>query len=59
MCFVTVIFIINGFRERNYGNFSLFEDIIAVGLKVKALTLVFTIGYYGFSLVAMYYKVPF
>jgi Prolyl oligopeptidase family len=45
-----VVFDINGFGESSHGNFSFFEDIIAVGIKAKSLTPDLPIGYHGISL---------
>jgi predicted alpha/beta-fold hydrolase len=57
--FNTIVFDINGFGESNHGNFSFFEDIIAVSIKAKELTPDLPIGYHGISLGAMYSTVAF
>jgi len=57
--FNTVVFDINGFGESSHGNFSFFEDIIAVSIKAKELTPNLPIGYHGISLGAMYSTVAF
>ncbi len=44
------VFDINGFGESGIGNFSFFEDIIAVSKKAKSLTPDLPIGYHGISL---------
>jgi pimeloyl-ACP methyl ester carboxylesterase len=43
-------FDINGFGESSHGNFSYFEDIIAIGLEAQRLTPNLKIGYFGISL---------
>lgn len=52
--FNTVVFDMNGFGESTHGNFSYFEDIVAVSEKTKELTPNVPIGYHGISLGAMY-----
>lgn len=44
------MFDINGFGESTYGNFSYYEDILAIGIKAKELTPDLQIGYHGISL---------
>jgi alpha-beta hydrolase superfamily lysophospholipase len=46
----TVVFDINGFGESTHGNFSFFEDIVAIGIKASELTPDIPIGYHGISL---------
>ncbi|MBC7936760.1 MAG: alpha/beta hydrolase [Rhizobacter sp.] len=46
----TLIFDINGFGESPHGNFSYFEDIVAVGIAASGLTPHLPIGYHGISL---------
>ncbi|WP_108803196.1 alpha/beta hydrolase [Aquimarina sp. Aq107] len=48
--FNTLIFDINGFGESTNGNFSYFEDIVAIGIKAKTITPKLPIGYFGISL---------
>jgi predicted alpha/beta-fold hydrolase len=48
--FDVFVFDINGFGESKIGNFSFFEDIIAVSIKVKSITPDLPIGYHGISL---------
>jgi len=48
--FNTVIFDINGFGESTHGNFSYFQDIVAIGIKASELTPGIPIGYHGISL---------
>ena len=57
--FNAVIFDINGFGESTHGNFSYFEDIVAIGIKAKELTPNLPIGYHGISLGAMFATVSF
>jgi alpha-beta hydrolase superfamily lysophospholipase len=57
--FNTVVFDINGFGESGHGNFSFFEDIIAVSKKTKELFPNLPIGYHGISLGAMYSTIAF
>ncbi len=45
-----LVFDINGFGESSHGNFSYFEDIIAIGLEAQKLTPNIKIGYFGISL---------
>jgi alpha-beta hydrolase superfamily lysophospholipase len=48
--FNTVVFDINGFGESTHGNFSYFEDIVAIGNKASELTPGIPLGYHGISL---------
>jgi fermentation-respiration switch protein FrsA (DUF1100 family) len=48
--FNVFIFDINGFGESSIGNFSFFEDIVAVSIKAKSITPNLPIGYHGISL---------
>ncbi|WP_018622166.1 alpha/beta hydrolase [Spirosoma luteum] len=48
--FNTVVFDINGFGESTHGNFSYFDDIVAMGIKASELTPAIPIGYHGISL---------
>jgi Prolyl oligopeptidase family len=48
--FNVMVFDINGFGESSIGNFSFFEDIVAVSIKAKAITPDMPIGYHGISL---------
>jgi predicted alpha/beta-fold hydrolase len=48
--FNVLVFDINGFGESGIGNFSFFEDIIAVSIKAKSITPDLPIGYHGISL---------
>ncbi len=57
--FNTIVFDMNGFGESTHGNFSYFEDIVAVSKKAKELTPNVPIGYHGISLGAMYSTVAF
>ncbi len=45
-----LIFDINGFGESSHGNFSYFEDIVAIGIEAQKLTPDLKIGYFGISL---------
>jgi len=48
--FNVVVFDINGFGESSNGDFSYFEDIVAIGIKAKELTPNLPVGYHGISL---------
>ena len=48
--FNVVVFDINGFGESSNGDFSYFEDIVAIGIKAKELTPDLPVGYHGISL---------
>ena len=54
-----VVFDINGFGESSMGNFSYFEDIVAISIKAKELTPNLPIGYHGISLGAQYSVIAF
>ena len=54
-----LIFDINGFGESSNGNFSYFEDIIAIGKVAKELKPNLPIGYHGISLGAMWSTIAF
>lgn len=54
-----LIFDINGFGESSNGNFSYFEDIIAISKVAKELTPNLPIGYHGISLGAMWSSIAF
>jgi alpha-beta hydrolase superfamily lysophospholipase len=45
-----MVFDLNGFGESSHGNFSYFEDIIAIGNAALALTPELPLGYFGISL---------
>jgi len=55
----TIVFDINGFGESSHGNFSYFEDIIAISIRAEELTPNLPIGYHGISLGAMFSTVSF
>jgi len=57
--FNVVIFDLNGFGESSHGSFSYFEDIVAIGIKTKALTPDLPIGYFGISLGASWATIAF
>jgi Serine aminopeptidase, S33 len=57
--FNTLIFDINGFGESTHGNFSYFEDIVAIGLHAKKLTPYLPIGYHGISLGGQFATIAF
>ncbi|HEY5825780.1 MAG TPA: alpha/beta hydrolase [Cyclobacteriaceae bacterium] len=48
--FNALVFDINGFGESTHGNFSYFEDVVAIGDKAFELTPDLPIGYHGISL---------
>lgn len=52
-------FDINGFGESSHGNFSYFEDIIAIGTKAQELSPGLPIGYHGISLGGQWAVVAF
>ncbi len=54
-----VIFDINGFGESTHGNFSYFEDIVAISRKAKELTPDLQIGYHGISLGGQWATISF
>lgn len=57
--FNTVVFDINGFGESSNGNFSYFEDIVAIGIKAKSLTPDLPVGYHGISLGGLWATISF
>jgi alpha-beta hydrolase superfamily lysophospholipase len=54
-----LIFDINGFGESGHGNFSYFEDIVAISIKAKELTPNLQIGYHGISLGGQWATISF
>ena len=46
----TLLFDINGFGESPHGNFSYFEDIVAIGKEAARLSSGLPVGYHGISL---------
>jgi pimeloyl-ACP methyl ester carboxylesterase len=48
--FHVLVFDINGFGESSHGNFSYYDDILAIGLEAQRLTPELPIGYHGISL---------
>ncbi|HWK05870.1 MAG TPA: alpha/beta hydrolase [Puia sp.] len=54
-----LIFDINGFGESTHGNFSYFEDIVAIGITAKSLTPDLPIGYHGISLGGQWATIAF
>lgn len=54
-----VIFDINGFGESTHGNFSYFEDVVAIGQRAKAWTPELPIGYHGISLGGQWATIAF
>jgi len=57
--FNVVVFDMNGFGESSNGNFSYFDDIIAIGIKAKELSPNLPIGYHGISLGAIWATIAF
>lgn len=57
--FNTLVFDINGFGESTHGNFSYFEDIIAMGIEASKLTPNIPIGYFGISLGGQWATIAF
>ena len=55
----TLVFDFNGFGESTHGNFSYFEDVIAVGAKAFELTSHIPIGYHGISLGGQWATIAF
>lgn len=55
----TLIFDINGFGESEHGNFSYFEDIVAVSIAAAHITPNIPIGYHGISLGGQWATVAF
>ncbi|MDX2246208.1 MAG: alpha/beta hydrolase [Bacteroidia bacterium] len=54
-----LIFDVNGFGESPHGNFSYYEDIVAIGIKAKELTPDLPIGYHGISLGGQWATISF
>lgn len=54
-----LVFDINGFGESTHGNFSYFDDIVAISIKAKELTPTLPIGYHGISLGAQWATIAF
>jgi predicted alpha/beta-fold hydrolase len=54
-----LIFDINGFGESSHGNFSYFEDIVAIGIEASKLTPNVPIGYLGISLGGQWATIAF
>ena len=57
--FNTLVFDINGFGESTHGNFSFFEDIVAIGQYAAELTPSLPIGYHGISLGGQFATIAF
>lgn len=57
--FNTLVFDINGFGESTHGNFSYFEDIVAIGIEASKLTPEIPIGYFGISLGGQWSTIAF
>ncbi len=57
--FNTLVFDINGFGESTNGNFSYFEDIIAISKVAKELNPNLPVGYHGISMGAMWSTIAF
>jgi alpha-beta hydrolase superfamily lysophospholipase len=55
----TLVFDINGFGESTHGNFSYFEDIVAIGITAAELTPGIPIGYHGISLGGQWATIAF
>ncbi|HLP38961.1 alpha/beta hydrolase [Lacibacter sp.] len=55
----TLVFDINGFGESTHGNFSYFEDIVAIGIEASKLTPKIPIGYFGISLGGQWATIAF
>jgi predicted alpha/beta-fold hydrolase len=55
----TLVFDVNGFGESTQGNFSYFEDIVAIGIEASKLTPDIPIGYHGISLGGQWATVAF
>ncbi|MDX1905618.1 MAG: alpha/beta hydrolase [Bacteroidia bacterium] len=54
-----LVFDVNGFGESSHGNFSYFEDIVAIGQKARELTPDLPIGYHGISLGGQWATIAF
>lgn len=57
--FHVLVFDMNGFGESTHGNFSYFEDVIAVGRLAVELTPTLPIGYHGVSLGGQWATIAF
>lgn len=57
--FNTLVFDLNGFGESTHGNFSYYEDIIAIGIEASRLTPNIPIGYFGISLGGQWATIAF
>ena len=57
--FNVLIFDINGFGESTHGNFSYYEDIVAISQKARTLTPDLPIGYHGISLGGQWATISF
>jgi pimeloyl-ACP methyl ester carboxylesterase len=57
--FNVLVFDINGFGESTHGNFSYYEDIVAMGKKAVQLTPTVSIGYHGVSLGGQWATIAF
>lgn len=55
----TLVFDINGFGESTHGNFSYFEDIVAISIEASKLTPDMQIGYFGISLGGQWATISF
>ncbi|MEM7370483.1 MAG: alpha/beta hydrolase [Bacteroidota bacterium] len=55
----TLVFDINGFGESSHGNFSYFEDILAIGLTAQELQPELPVGYFGISLGGQWATISF
>jgi alpha-beta hydrolase superfamily lysophospholipase len=55
----TLIFDLNGFGESEHGNFSYFEDIVAISIVAAELTPEVPIGYHGISLGGKFATIAF
>lgn len=54
-----LVFDLNGFGESGHGNFSYFEDIVAIGNAVLARTPELPLGYFGISLGGQWATIAF
>jgi pimeloyl-ACP methyl ester carboxylesterase len=57
--FNVLLFDINGFGQSSHGNFSFYEDIVAVGVKAASITPTLPIGYHGISLGGQFATIAF
>lgn len=55
----TVVFDLNGFGESTHGNFSYYDDIVAIGCEAYVLTPNIPIGYFGISLGGQWATIAF